>query len=72
MSTDDTSFSSSQPLLSLREIGKRFSVGKESVRRWINNGKLQGLYIGGSIRVRVEDLDDFVKANERKRDVTAQ
>jgi excisionase family DNA binding protein len=67
-----TQFSSSQPLLSVGDVARLFSVGGQSVRRWIRMGELHSLRIGGSVRIRTEDLDAFVRANEQKREAVAQ
>jgi excisionase family DNA binding protein len=61
-------FTSSQPLLSIREVSQMFAVGKQTVARWIHDGDLRSLKIGGSVRIRVEDVDAFIKACETARD----
>jgi excisionase family DNA binding protein len=62
-----TTFSSSQKLLSVRDVAKHFSVNGQTVRKWVRAGELKTLRFGGSIRIRTEDLQDFITANERQR-----
>ncbi len=62
-----TQFSSTQPLLSIKQVAQHFSVGKQTIRRWLHSGELRSIKIGGTLRIRCEDLDAFVHANEQKR-----
>jgi excisionase family DNA binding protein len=64
-------FASSQPLLSISDVMKLFSVGRQTVSRWLKAGELRSFKLGGSVRIRIEDVDAFVAANERKRAVSA-
>jgi excisionase family DNA binding protein len=62
-----STFSSSQPLLTITETAKLFRVGRQTVAKWIHDGSLRALKIGGSVRIRVEDVDAFISENERQR-----
>ena len=62
-----TKFSSSAPLLTVTEVAEMFSIGRQTVAKWIHDGDLRGFKIGGSFRVRLEDVDAFVSDNEQKR-----
>jgi excisionase family DNA binding protein len=62
-----STFASSQPLLTITETAKLFNIGRQSVARWIHDGSLRAIKIGGSVRIRVEDVDAFISDNERKR-----
>jgi len=59
-------FQSEAPLLSVRQIAEQFGLGLVTVRRYIASGQLKHLRIGGSVRVRVEDLQAFLEASSRK------
>ena len=43
-------------LLSIKETAQRMKVHERTVRRWIRDGKLSVVRIGGTIRVRPESL----------------
>jgi excisionase family DNA binding protein len=66
-----TAFSSTQPLLSVSDIATALSVGRQTVRRWIATRQLRSLRIGGSVRVRAEDLTAFVHVNREREQVSA-
>jgi excisionase family DNA binding protein len=66
-----TQFSSTQPLLSVQDVAKLFSVTGQTVARWIKTGELRSFKLGGCVRFRTEDIDAFVAANERKRAAVA-
>ncbi|MFA5715471.1 MAG: helix-turn-helix domain-containing protein, partial [Candidatus Paceibacterota bacterium] len=38
-------------MLTIEEVAKRLKVSDRTVRRWIDDGKLQALKIGGVIRI---------------------
>jgi excisionase family DNA binding protein len=63
-----TQFSSTAPLLSIRDAAKFFGVGFQTVSRWHKDGSLRGFKLCGSIRFRTEDIDQFIADNERKRE----
>lgn len=69
MSTEysSTTLVSNQPLFTVRDAAKLFSVSVYTLRSWITAGELKSLRVGGSIRLSIEDLQAFVKANEQKR-----
>lgn len=59
-------FQSEAPLLSVRQIAHQFGLGQLSVRRYIASGQLKHVRIGGSVRVRVEDVQAFIDASTQK------
>lgn len=48
-------------MLSVKEIAKKFGVHEQTVYRWIYNGKLKAIKVGGSLRVTKEQLKEFVE-----------
>jgi excisionase family DNA binding protein len=60
-------FSSSQPLLSISDVARLFSVSRQTIVNWSKAGKLRNFKLGGNVRFRVEDVDAFIAANERER-----
>jgi excisionase family DNA binding protein len=42
------------------ELTKKFKVSKYAVYKWINDGKLQAIRVGGSIRVLKSSFDTFI------------
>ncbi len=61
-----TSFSSTQPLLSIRDVCRLLSVGRQSVSRWAKAGELRSFKLGGSVRFRPADIAQFIADSERK------
>lgn len=54
--------SSDQPplLLDVNEVARRLGVGQATVRRMINSGKLKTVRCMSAIRIRQQDLDEFI------------
>lgn len=50
-----------EKLYTIREIATYLNVHEKSVRRWIDNGRLDSTKVGGRIRVSQTQLDDFLK-----------
>ena len=49
--------------LTVAQVAERFQISQETVRRWIRNGDLPVLELGGlkaGYRVREDDLDAFI------------
>ena len=46
------------------EVAKILNVTRQSIYRWIREGKLQAVEIGDSLRIRQSDLDNFIKPKE--------
>ncbi|MGA2669819.1 MAG: helix-turn-helix domain-containing protein [Dehalococcoidia bacterium] len=42
------------------EIAKMLGVTRRTIYSWIKDGKLQSIKIGGSIRIKQQDLDKFM------------
>jgi excisionase family DNA binding protein len=66
-SSTNFSFTSAAPLLRVSDVQKIFSVSRQTVVNWLNTGQLHGMRVGGSIRVRQEDVQSFVDASQRAR-----
>jgi len=60
-------FSSSQPLLSISDVAKLFSVSRRTIVNWAKAGRLRNFKLGHNVRFRVEDVDAFIERNERER-----
>ncbi len=67
-----------EELLTVSEIARACRVHEMTIRRHINAGELKALRVGRTIRVRREDLDDFLagtasplrtRARRRRQDV---
>jgi excisionase family DNA binding protein len=48
------------------EIGEQFNVKAGTVRKWIREGKLQALKLGGLYRISEEQLQEFVKQDKQE------
>ena len=46
--------------LTIIEVAQKLGVHKETVRRWLNEGKLKGYQFGKQWRVRPDDLEKFI------------
>ncbi|MBP8699905.1 MAG: helix-turn-helix domain-containing protein [Syntrophorhabdaceae bacterium] len=46
------------------EIAKRFNVKEGTVRRWLYDGTLRGIKLGGLWRIPASALEEFIKTNE--------
>ena len=42
-------------------VAKMLEVSRLTVYRWIKSGKLKAVKVGGSVRIREEDLREFIK-----------
>lgn len=56
-------------LLNVTEVAEYFRVTPESVRRWLRDGKLLGIDLGGGSgwRVRVCDLQLFINGRQMRK-----
>ncbi len=48
-------------LLRVSEVAARLKCAVSAVRRWIREGRLKALRAGRLVRVRAEDVEDFLK-----------
>lgn len=51
---------SQNPLLSIKDVGVILGVNHRTVRNYIDAGKLKAYRVGGHIRVRSEDVEQFI------------
>jgi excisionase family DNA binding protein len=49
-------------------IAKTLGVNRDTVRRWLRTGALNGVYVGGrtGYRIRESDLENFLRARENR------
>ena len=50
-------------LLSLREAARRLGVTPDTVRRYIDNRKLQAVRVGGRWKVKLSAIERFIDRN---------
>jgi excisionase family DNA binding protein len=56
----------------ISELTQKFKVSRYTIYKWINEGKIQGVRIGGNIRIVKSSFDSFIqpiKAGELQDDV---
>ena len=53
--------SHSKNLLTVKSVAERLGINQKTVRRWINNDKLESLRIGGRIYTTERALDEFAR-----------
>jgi excisionase family DNA binding protein len=51
-------------LLKLEEAASRLRVKPNTLRKWLRTGYIPGLKISSSWRLKVENLEDFIKFRE--------
>lgn len=49
-------------LLTLDEVADQLSVSRSTVSRFIRNGKLRSIQLGGNRRISEEDLQEFLQS----------
>ncbi|MCU5087573.1 helix-turn-helix domain-containing protein [Bacillus cereus] len=47
----------------VKDLIGMFSVSERTVRRWIADGKLESIKIGGQIRITNDGLNKFINSN---------
>ncbi len=55
-------------LLSLKEAARQLDVSLNTIRKFIENGELQGIKVGGRIKVRKSVIEQFLNKNIINRD----
>jgi excisionase family DNA binding protein len=50
-------------LLTIKYTAARLHVGERTLRRWLAEGRLPSVRIGGVVRIAMDDLNDFIAAN---------
>lgn len=53
-------------LFTLDEVVSYLKVGKSTVRRWIQKGKLPSVKVGGRVRIKEDDLTAFIERETRE------
>ena len=46
------------------EVGEQFNVKPATIRKWIREGKLKALKLGGLWRITEEELQRFINASQ--------
>lgn len=44
----------------INELAKKFKVSRHTIYKWINEGKVQAVRIGGNIRIVKSSFDSFI------------
>jgi excisionase family DNA binding protein len=52
-------------LLSVAEVGELLGMGRSWVYQQIRSGDLASIHLGGSVKVRVEDLEEYIQKHRR-------
>ncbi len=53
-------------LLSVSEVGELLGMGRSWVYQQIKSGELPSVQLGGSVKVRREDLEEYIQSNRRR------
>jgi excisionase family DNA binding protein len=64
-----------EPLLTVREVAQRIRASRESVRRWIRDGRLQATRPGGTklgYRIRESEVTRFLESGVPTDDTTTE
>lgn len=57
-----------QELLTIQEVANTLKVSKYTVLRFIHNGKLEAVRVGGGYRVRSEALEQYIVKNKTRKE----
>ena len=49
-----------EKLLTVRETAKILTLSPQTVRKWINSGKLQAVKIGKEYRVKISEINEMI------------
>mgnify|MGYP000896882930 CR=1 FL=1 len=60
----------SQNLLKVKEVAQMLALSKCLVYHLVRSGDLQAVKINSSIRIRREDIDEFIQRNLSKRQIS--
>jgi excisionase family DNA binding protein len=53
------------PLMRLSEVAASLRVSRDTVRRWVRERKLQGVRVGGTVRIRRSGVLAFVEIEDK-------
>jgi excisionase family DNA binding protein len=53
-------------LLSVSEIGELLGMGRSWVYQQIKSGEIPSVQLGGSVKVKREDLEEYIDSNHRR------
>lgn len=54
-----------KPFFKVKEVADAFGLTPFTIHRWIRERKLKAVKIGGSVRIRAEEIEKFVAAGEK-------
>ena len=54
-----------EKIYTVKQVASQLQVDTKTVRKWIRDGELKAIDIGGEYRVRQAALDDFLRRRER-------
>ncbi len=61
------SLKNSNELLSIAQVCQQLAVGRSWVYQRINSGQLPSVQLGGNLRVKREDLEEYIQKHRRPR-----
>lgn len=53
-----------QTLLTIKQVMQSLQVSRITLYRWIGEGKIRAIKIGGQLRIRPAELEQFLQENE--------
>ncbi len=51
------------------EVAQQLRVDARTVRKWIRNGELAAIDVGGEYRIRESSLQEFIRKREKRQDL---
>ncbi len=57
-----------KPLLRLKDVARRLDVDEKTIRRWLNDGKIEGSKLVGRWRFEEAEITRLVHSQRRARD----
>lgn len=54
-----------KPLFKVREVAQAFGLSCFTIHKWIREHKLKAVKIGGSVRIRSEEIQRFLSEAEK-------
>ena len=54
-----------KPVMTVEEVAEILQVNPQTVRKLIKEGKLKSFYVGSLVRIRKEDLEEYMRSASR-------
>ena len=67
---ENQSLRNGNELLSIRQVSQQLAVGRSWVYQQINSGQLPSVQLGGNLRVKREDLEEYIQNHRRSQQNT--